>query len=135
MTKVYVNYCEDYILDQREPGEFGEWTQEYSFEVLNVTDQNVTPYHEDFTLDVRGHDTLWVVVVRYSTGDTFGRAKGRGYIEGVFRTQKSAERRVMHIKNGGDSLKQGYTPWHGYFEYLESVEAVEVPFKKTKTKE
>lgn len=60
-----------------------------------------------------------VVVVRYTTGGTFGRTLGYWYIEGIYPKGKQAEKVSKSIYNG---TYEGYKPWVGYFESLEQVE-------------
>ncbi len=68
-------------------------------------------------------DTLWLAVVRYSTGDTFGRTTGCWALVGVAPTYKIAE---AMLEEATKPTKEGdyknYKPWEGYFESLTDTE-------------
>jgi len=92
--------------------------------------------------DPKTVDEVHVLVVRYSTGDTFGHTSGCGKIEGVYKNAKIAEKIGEAIKSGYDirdnqgkwpeKLYKDYRkikgitddseylgfPWEGYFERL-----------------
>jgi hypothetical protein len=60
-----------------------------------------------------------LLVVRYSTGDTFSDVRGYWTIIGFYKDAKEA----VEIKDKiNDSSYEGYKPWVGYFESLEDVE-------------
>lgn len=86
-------------------------------------------------LDVNPGDTVYVVVVEYSTGDSFGRDGGQSKVLDIFTTAKEAadlaERATAHDynKDGFGFRHNGvdyYTPWCGYFESLDSIEVWDV---------
>jgi len=56
-------------------------------------------------------DKLYLAVIRYSTGSTFGHVEGCWHIVGVAPTYKIAELMIEGALNG-----DGYKPWEGYFE-------------------
>lgn len=62
---------------------------------------------------------VFLVVVRYQTGDTFGYSTGNWHIVGVFDDPEKAKETKKQIN---DDLYNGYKPWDGYFEHLEDVE-------------
>ena len=79
---------------------------------------------------------VYVVVVRYSSGDTFGSSYGHGHIEGVYDSINVAEAIKRLICSSGISNREVYAklkdievsdindywPWTGYFEVLQEVE-------------
>jgi hypothetical protein len=68
-------------------------------------------------------DKLYLAVVRYSTGDTFGRTEGEWDIVGVAPTYKIAEVMLEEaIKPAKPGDYKNYKPWEGYFERLEDTE-------------
>lgn len=68
-------------------------------------------------------DTLYLAVVRYSTGDTFGRTEGAHSIVGVAPTYKIAEAMLAEaIKPTKEGDYKNYKPWEGYFERLTDTE-------------
>jgi hypothetical protein len=90
-------------------------------------------------------DTVYVVVVTYEDGDTFGRSYGNICVVDVFENEEEAEKIASIIY--GDEKKsdkddifdkkvkrsfKGYAPWVGYFERLQSVDVF--PFVISKFK-
>ena len=73
--------------------------------------------------DMLKMDSLYLAVVRYSTGDTFGRTTGCWHVVGVAPTYKIAE---LMLEEETKPSKPGdyrhYKPWEGYFESLEDTE-------------
>lgn len=80
--------------------------------------------HHKIEFDPKGYDSLYAVIVRYTTGDTFGSTYGAWEVASLVLTRKEAEKIKKDIeKETGDydpNLK-GYHPWNGYFESLEGV--------------
>lgn len=72
-------------------------------------------------------DHLWLAVVRYSTGDTFGHTTGAWYVVGIAPTYEIAQ---MMLDEETKPSKEGdyrrYKPWEGYFESLEDTEIHEL---------
>jgi len=64
-------------------------------------------------------DIAYLLYVRYQTGDTFGYSTGNWHIIGAFKDLKEASKVEYKINN---DEYEGYKPWTGYFERLESVE-------------
>ena len=69
-------------------------------------------------------DHLYLAVVRYSDGDTFGTNHGKWYIIGAYETYKEAEDQLKaesepSLENKG---RRSYKPWEGYFNSLEDTE-------------
>lgn len=83
------------------------------------------------TFDVEGvkdGDSVWLVHVRYSTGDTFGNNDGRVTFMDIFPGDQYAKAERLRTALGaekGSSLdfedKNYYVPFNGYFESLEDV--------------
>lgn len=64
---------------------------------------------------------VYVVVVRYSTGDSFGTTHGAWHLEGVYQNFDEADA----VKNAILSDKSDdWAIWKGYFETLEYCEVV-----------
>lgn len=68
-------------------------------------------------------DRLYLAVVRYSTGDTFGHTEGAWHIVDVCDSYKAAHDLLEEeIKPS----TKGYKPWEGYFERFERTEIHEL---------
>lgn len=72
-------------------------------------------------------DRLFLAVVRYGTGGTFGHTNGAWYIVGIAPTYKIAE---AILEEATKPSKPGdyshYKPWEGYFESLQDTEIHEL---------
>lgn len=96
--------------------------------------------YDDFEVEgVEVGDPVFVVVCKYSSGDTFGRNDGQIEIMDVFATANEAYKLIDVLENDPSEVKSkngryietrfsvdynGKTyrkPWVGYFEYLESL--------------
>lgn len=81
-------------------------------------------------LDVRPGDTVYAVVVGYTSGDTFGSDGGHAKVMDIFTTRAEAEALCAHLKTYEDKgdFSAEYNgveynhPWVGYFELLDSLE-------------
>lgn len=71
-------------------------------------------------------DILYLVVVRYTTGGTFGCTQGEVGFEGLYVHKGQASKIVQSIKDDKYFVKNKYAFWKGYFESLESVSIQEV---------
>lgn len=71
---------------------------------------------ETFTSDV-----VYLAVVRYSDGDTFGQSSGHWHIVGAYSTVKEADQKLKEALDG-----EGYKPWNGYFSSLEDTDVIPV---------
>lgn len=73
---------------------------------------------------------LFLAVVRYSTGDTFGHTIGMWHIVGLAPTFEIAQAMVKEAIEPSPEPKKGqyrhYKPWEGYFESLEDTEIHEL---------
>jgi hypothetical protein len=65
-------------------------------------------------------DKLYLVVVRYGTGSTFGHTTGAWQVIGVAPTYKIAQ--LMEEEERKPSKPGQYKCWEGYFESLEDIE-------------
>lgn len=105
-------------------------------------DADPIPYRaESFDVDARPGDVVYVVVVDYESGDTFGRSGGKYTILDVFTDAKEAiglvdaaaavpKSTFQFTYNGKDY----YADWVGYFEALQEVRVwtCAVGYKKTR---
>ena len=74
-------------------------------------------------------DEIFVVVIRYYDGDSFGRTYGHWHIGGAFPTEKRATEWMEAIISDRPPMKNGhryYQEWEGYFAGLESNEVVKL---------
>lgn len=72
-------------------------------------------------------DKLFLAVVRYSTGDTFGHTTGAWSVVGVAPTYQIASLMLEEaLKPAKEGDYKNYKPWEGYFESFERTEIHEL---------
>ena len=66
--------------------------------------------------------TVFVIVVRYSSGDTFHTSYGNGCVADICLDENDAKKICQSIRDGNFEKSDVYRPWIGYFEDLTSVD-------------
>ncbi len=130
---IYVDYSGWCLNDERSDEPYGEWSEEWDFSVNAVFAQG---YHSCERIDVPFNydigDTVHVLYMRYSDGDSFGNASGKGEVLWVFREGILAEKarqaildnpHSSRIKCYDESLNEMYicNPASDYFSHIEDV--------------
>jgi len=124
--KLYLAYSSSTSGGEVRPGQEDEDWPEYNdmetdWDYINLSiepDPKVWSKEEievDFEA-VKGQE-VWMVHVRYATGNTFGRHRGCWRVLGVYNTVEKAKSVVAEVDNG---THQDRFVWTGYFENLES---------------
>ncbi len=74
--------------------------------------------------EVFNSDRVYLVIVRYSDGGTFGRTVGNWHVQDAFVDEESALKLASSIldRTYEKENPQAYKPWIGYFSGLEDVE-------------
>jgi hypothetical protein len=93
-------YCEinEYCTDSEcSDEEYGSWEEHYDFEVKNVFSEK-SKFLEEFDLDVSKGDIVFSLSVKYSTGDSFGYATGKGEIVWIFSKREYADIAMLQYK-------------------------------------
>lgn len=113
--------------------QYGSWEASNSHEIEGIV---VVPKGSSYDLvredDVKDGDILYLVVVQYSTGDSFGNESGLVEFVDTFRTLEKARACLKAVKNSNDTTlvyimdngaeyRSSYTSWSGYFDSLEDV--------------
>jgi hypothetical protein len=147
--KLFVRYTEKCIEDYWDGKEYGDWHQEFQFSVHDIGLSSLKKWGalidgEDtievpFECDIG--DKVYVLVMIYSTGDSFGHADGRGEIIYLFKDKalanaayeeflkacnKTSEAYNVEIKVDGGATVELHNPAYGYFEHLEDLRVVEL---------
>ena len=103
----------------------GGQERDVTFTKLVTDSKLVSPYYEiiNTTEDFKSGDTAYLVVVKYTTGDTFGYTSGNIDIPAIAKNEEAALKIALDIENKvGEFAEEKYRyPWQGYFEGLESV--------------
>lgn len=135
-NKVYLKYKSfstggGYLSD----GPYAERDPDYaSYEFISLSDKDCGIYGEPIDVDFEliPNMKLYLLVVRYTTGDSFGTSYGNACFEGVYQTldevnvvadliNKDTSKYRKYIEN---KKRTEYVriPWDGYFERLEDIE-------------
>lgn len=115
------------IVEGEEDKAYPDREEEYiDWQLLNVNISEPNSLYRDpvkvkCSKLVRPGDSMYLVVVRYSSGDTFGHSSGHAYAEGVYDTKECANL-VAAMIEAESYPSVGYLPWVGFFESLEGVE-------------
>ena len=138
--ELFVQYSEHCTHSEREPVEYGSWSESYDFRVTGVSLTSKNRYDEErlgCLVEVKAGEPVFVLYMTYSTGDTFGRADGKGEVIWVFKDaalamqakalwEKENEKRDPEFSiefevDGGEKVKQS-NPAAGYFENVGYVD-------------
>ena len=120
---IYLTYEEDRMggesVDDSDPWSNRE--PEYiTFNVIGLYAENPGGWPESIPVDfvVLTGMPVYVIIVRYKTGDTFGETSGAWHVVGAYDNMEEAKKILESIEN--DSF-DGYKPWDGYFEVFQSA--------------
>lgn len=121
--QLYVVYDERrYGGGKKEQGEFADREDE-QIEVdwkfclrKNIEQWWVETVQVDFDPQTVNH--VFLVVVRYSDGDTFGRTEGHWHIIGAYKDPEKAKEMESTVKA---KKYKGHKPWIGYFARFTNV--------------
>jgi broad specificity phosphatase PhoE len=153
LTTVYVHKYENYVGGGEicEGQENDSWPshepKQVDSGIEKVTLARAGLDYDTFDLVLPKDKTVWVVSVKYSTGDTFGSSHGHLAIAGVYATKDEADYVAETIQLTDQESNAGkwgrpeakfdeatkarlkawrqdtqYFPWEGYFESIESVD-------------
>ena len=131
---LFVQYHEDCTENYHSGEQYGDWRQSYNFGVDGVSLTSRDRWNEEklgCLVDVKAGEPVFVLYMTYDTGDTFGRATGKGEVIWVFKDAMLAmkAKEIWNIENdkrdpefsiefevdGGEKVKQS-NPAAGYFE-------------------
>ena len=106
---------------------------EVSFTSLHRNPPEGQFFYDSFEVsdELYNADQVYMAVVRYTDGDTFGHTCGYWSVEGIFGSRREAERLLTKLEeDAGKPFTLGkYTKaWHGYFTRFErtQIETIEV---------
>ena len=140
--ELYIQYDERCTHSEREPVEYGSWREEYDFRVTGVSLTSRERWGEEkfeIGCDVKAGDPVFVLYMTYSTGDSFGRAEGRGEVLWAFKDAKTATEAMKRWKEENDKRDPEFSvkfeddvgrviqlsnPAAGYFENMGYLELV-----------
>jgi hypothetical protein len=136
---LYIEIDEKCTHDYHSGEQYGEWSKEYSNTVTKISRNEKLLDKWNFSEykvsdEVYNSPFLYLVVVTYSSGDSFGRSSGNtsiAYITGnpdeALKIKGDLDRGINPPKDDPNSQNGGYYPWDGYFERVEDVNIVFLP--------
>lgn len=139
--KIFVQYSQVCTHSEREPEEYGAWSADYDFKVTGVSTDSVNSgkysrysTEEEFEVDfdATSGETIWVLSMIYTSGDSFGGSSGNGEVIWVFKTKEAADKAAQAIEDNADEweinfkLESGKSvklsnPAAGYFENISAL--------------
>lgn len=131
-TELWVSYTNNCVHDYHDGQQWGSWERDHDFSLDRVSlTKGSTPFTVDYPV-VAG-DTVYVLYIRYSTGDSFGRSDGEAEILWVFKDaktgfealnkfEKNEKEFQITIKTDSGMNLDLYNPAAGYFEHLEDID-------------
>ena len=133
MNILYMSYEQSERIVEDTYGEDGPYTgyteseMEFSPLGLHKSRPNVFLVEElkpDF--DISNLRKVWLVIVRYTDGGTFGTTSGNWVVKGVFKSSDLAKASALAKSIKDDTYvpaeKYGYMEWKGFFNKLDDVE-------------
>jgi hypothetical protein len=137
---LFVQYDEHCTHSYRSPEQWGEWKETYDFRVKGVSLTSRDRWDEEklgCLVDVKAGEPVFVLYMTYDSGDSFGRAYGKGEIIWVFKdpdlatkarlkwesenNKRDPEYSIEFEVDGGQTVKQS-NPAAGYFENVGNIE-------------
>ena len=140
--ELFVEETSSCVRDYHEGVQFGEWEQQYDNDVTKVSRDSKLLNRYNFTAckvpdEVYDASYVYIVVVTYSTGDTFGNSSGNLAIAFITENPEEALKAKEVIETVTDGWTEewckhpksvaSYPRWQGYFERVESVNIVFLP--------
>jgi hypothetical protein len=140
--KLHVKYEENVVKSHRQPVEFGDWSQTCDFQVTGAylnAEPRYTIDEFEVNFEAKAGETLYVLYVNYSTGDSFGTARGKGSLLHVFldpavayaakkAVQEQEPEKPSHfefIDEAGKTIKVS-NPASSYFENISGIHIQDV---------
>lgn len=115
---------------------YGSWSEDYDFSIdrVSVVKEDYKPsYNEDAYQIADDATNAYVIVMRYSTGDSFGQADGKGEVIHAFGNREIAQAALEIINTQQDEWSftfkddfgrevSYYNCGAGYFESIWSID-------------
>lgn len=131
--RLYIDYNEEITGGGPVEGEEdAEWpTLEPEFKTVefrgvyrSMKDENAPffKHSEPVSKETYESETVFLVIVFYDTGNTFGRRNGEWYLEGIYFDFNEALKVSENIEN---DTYVGHKPWQGFFERYSRVDVRE----------
>lgn len=131
MSKLYIIIDEKSIDLTESEGDFGDGTVfsgyfvnqlELSIKSLHRTPPTIRFFYRTLETEIDKRllveDGLYIGIIRYRSGGTFGRTYGNSLFVCAAKTKKTAQQQLDNCILNGIG-RYGYKPWDGYFERLE----------------
>lgn len=142
--KLYVQYNEECLHSESSAEPYGDWSSSWRFKVEGASLTSHDRYDEEkfeVGFEIEAGEPVFVLYMVYDTGDTFGRATGKGEVLWAFKDAKTATEALARWREENDKRDPDYyvtfedetgrvvqlsNPAAGYFENLGYIELVTV---------
>lgn len=134
MSTVYAIIEERLISHQREDEDYGHWRSTYNSKFLGIEINQSEIHNKSIKINFTPYkgQTVYVALVEYSDGDSFGRSEGKLDVAGVFETHAEAEecRQKNSKKPNEEDIDYGnFREWFDYFARIDYTEVQETKIK------
>lgn len=140
--KLFVQYKSVCVEEYHSGEQYGDWSAEYDFTVKGVSTASLksgkyrqTDYlEEEFEVDFDATpgETIWVLSMVYSSGDSFGSSSGNGEVLWVFKSRELAEHVASQVNDNSEQFQIAIktdggadivlsNPAAGYFENISAM--------------
>lgn len=138
--QLFVDVSNEMTQGKRSKKPYGDWSETYEFKVKGVSlarDDYFSPELFEVPFEVLNGDKVFVLHMTYSSGDSFGTARGKGTVLAVFKDQKLAydaldnlhkneeEYDFFFVNEIGEKFKV-HNVAYGYFEHITSTSVDEI---------
>lgn len=138
--ELFVGVSNQMIQGKRSKKPYGDWSESYEFKVQGVSldkDAYFSPDVFEVPFEVVNGDKVYVLHITFSSGDSFGTARGQGTVLAVFKDWSLANAALDHVhKNeeeydfffvneNGEKFKV-HNVAYGYFEHITSSSVDEI---------
>lgn len=112
--KLYVEYNETVISERNDVWGDGDWSRQVDFEIRGVSENKPTQFlYDEFNVCFDQTSIVYVLYIRYDTGDSFGCSHGEGEIIWVFSELTFAKEAAATFREHEDEFSVTITDEHG----------------------
>ena len=101
---INILFLEQCTSHKSDDGEYASWASEYDFDIIQATPDSLDRFNignqdfESYALDIKKGENIYVLVLRYGSGDSFGDSSGKGEIVWAYSDIKLAEIALSQYK-------------------------------------
>lgn len=143
---IYIKVNEYCIHSEQGEGTYADWSSSNCFEVESA---HTTPHvrMDSYAVDAKEGDVVYVLYIRYGSGDSFGHSDGNGTVIDVYTSESMARKaeKIIEKNTSADTwtipsgvvddlgkwdMRKVWSPASGYFETFEGVHVTSLVVQK-----